>query len=194
MTARTVADFDARARRTAAAFDRRDERVFPETEHWIGAADRLATVLEKTDQKFFAGADVGPVVQAIRGGLYQRGIATQQVGVSLWSGRATDARWAMLPRATLSTYPAPGGFVVQATVSVDFETNGLIVLVVLWVLVFPAAVICAVLAYQEWQKRQTELLLGVWGPVAQRIAAPMPPYAPLTPPEAGPPHVPRGPL
>jgi hypothetical protein len=139
-------------------------------------------VLDKTDQKFFAGADVGPVVQAIQGGLYQRGIATQQVAPTLWSGQATDARWAMLPRATLSSYPAPGGFVVQANVSAEFQTNGLILFVVLWFFFFPAAVIVAVLAYQEWQKRQSELLFALWGPVAQRIAAPMPPYGPLVPP------------
>ena len=107
-------------------------------------------MLDKTDQKFFAGVDVGPVVHAIQGGLYQQGIATQQVGPSQWSGQASQTRWAVAPRASLSTYPAPGGFVVVAEVSAQFETNGLIVFMVLWFLCFPAAVIVAVLAYQEW--------------------------------------------
>jgi hypothetical protein len=145
-------------------------------------------VLDRADQKFFAGADVGPVVQAIQGGLYQQGIVTQQIGPAQWSGRASDTRWAMRPRATLWAYPAPGGFVVQASVSAEFETNGLILFAVLWFVLFPAAVIVAVLAYQEWQRRQSELLLSVWGPVVQRIAAPMPPYAPFlrSPPGAAP--------
>jgi hypothetical protein len=129
---------------------------------------------------------MGPVVQAIQGGLYQRGIATQQVGPSEWSGRASDTRYAMAPLATLSAYPATGGFVVRANVSAEFETNGLIVFVLLWLVCFPAAVIVAVLAYQEWQKKQSELLFAIWGPVAQRIASPTPLYAPWPPPPLGP--------
>jgi hypothetical protein len=139
-------------------------------------------VLDKTEQRFFGGTDAGPVVQAIQGALYQRGMATQQVGPAQWSGQATQTRWAMAPRATLWTYPAAGGFVVVAQVSAEFENNGLIVFALLWFFCFPAAVIVAVLAYQEWQKKQSELLFEIWGPVAEWMAAPMPPYGPGPPP------------
>lgn len=84
----------------------------------------------------------------------------------------------MAPQATLAAYPVPGGVVVQATVGAQFETNGLIVFVLLWLFCFPAAVIVAVLAYQEWQKKQSELLFAIWSAVAALMAAPYAPWPP----------------
>jgi hypothetical protein len=69
-------------------------------------------------------------------------------------------------------YPTTGGFVIDVTVAAEPTSGGLVLLALGWLLFFPVALICALLAYQDWQKRQAELLAAAWGPVARQIAAP----------------------
>ena len=115
------------------------------------------------------------VVQAIQGALYQSGIGMQQTGPNTWSGKGQQASYGMTPKVTLTTMPTQNGFSVDARVAADFETNGIIILVVAWLFFFPVAIILGILGYQDWQTRQNQLLAAIWAPVQHRMLAPAQP-------------------
>lgn len=141
-------------------------------------------MIDKNEQRFFGGQDVGAVVQQIQGALYQSGVSLQQTGPNTWSGRSSNSSYGMAPKVTLTTMPAQGGFTVDARVAVDFETNAIIVLVLSWVFFFPLAIILAILGYQDWQTRQNQLLAAIWAPVQSRMMAPpVPQYGPPAHPQ-----------
>ncbi|MBK7586738.1 MAG: hypothetical protein IPI67_41950 [Myxococcales bacterium] len=54
----------------------------------------------------------------------------------------------------------------------DFESNSLVLFIVLWFVFFPIALILALMGYQEWERRQLSLFQAVWTPLGQMIAAP----------------------
>jgi hypothetical protein len=143
-------------------------------------------MIDKNERQYFPGQDVQGVIQTIQGALYHMGIPTQQTGPSQWGGRAAQASYGLAPKVQLAVAPAQGGFFVDARVSADFETNGLIIFVVLWFLFFPAAIVIGVLAYQDFSNRTQHLHQAIWAPVMQRMTPAVAPPA-MHPPAAAPP-------
>ncbi|HEY6562648.1 MAG TPA: hypothetical protein VI072_35515 [Polyangiaceae bacterium] len=129
-------------------------------------------MIEKFERQYFSGADTQSVVQSIQYTLYQSGIQVSQVAPNSWTGRAGEVSYGLRLKATLTVQPAPGGFVIDLRIGSDIETNGIILLVVLWLVFFPAAIVIALLAYQDVSGRQTRLAQAVWGPIANRMMAP----------------------
>jgi hypothetical protein len=129
-------------------------------------------VIEKFERQYFSGADSQSVVQSIQHTLYQNGIQVAAIAPNSWAGRAAQVSYGLRLKATVTVLPAPNGFMIDLRIGSDIETNGIILLVVLWLLFFPAAVVIALLAYQDVSGRQTRLAQAVWGPVASRMMAP----------------------
>jgi hypothetical protein len=109
----------------------------------------------------------------------------QQFGPATWSGRGQQAVYGIVPKVAITAQPVQGGFFLDVRMSPDFESNGLILFVVAWVLFFPIALILGVLAYQDWETRQRQLFYAVWSPLAGKMgpppgyqAMPMPGYPP----------------
>ncbi len=129
-------------------------------------------MIEKFERQYFSGNDTQSVVGSIQHTLYQNGIQVAQVAPNSWVGRAAQVNYGLRLKATLTVLPAPNGFMIDLRLGSDIETNGIILLVVLWLVFFPAAIVIALLAYQDVSGRQTRLAQGVWGPVAGRMMAP----------------------
>ena len=148
-------------------------------------------MLDKADQRHFAGSDVAAVVGSIQGTLYQSGIQLQQTAPNVWTGRGTQSSWAMAPRVTLTVMQMPSGFGIDLRVSADFETNGIVLFVLAWFFFFPIAILLAVLGYQDWERRSVYLIQSVWAPLGSKMIAPPAPQwgppaaAPGPPPPAG---------
>lgn len=129
-------------------------------------------MIEKFERQYFSGGDTHGVVQSIQHTLYQNGIQVAQTAPNSWSGRAGQVSYGLRLKATLTVHPAPNGFMIDLRIGSDIETNGIILLVVLWLVFFPAALVIALLAYQDVSGRQTRLAQAAWGPVANRMMAP----------------------
>jgi hypothetical protein len=146
-------------------------------------------VLEKNERWFFTG-DPQPLIGRVTATLAQYGLFLQQVGPNGWGARAQGASWGLVPKANVAVLPAQGGFFVDLRLSADFETNGIIIFVLLWVFFFPAAIVVGLLAYQDLSNRQTTLVQAVWAGLGSLpgAAAPGPLQAPgvnPAPPRAG---------
>lgn len=148
-------------------------------------------MLDKIDVRHFGDSDVASAIQAIQGTLYQYGVALQQTGPNTWTGRGTQASYSIVPKVGITAMPIQNGFSIDLRVSADFETNGLILFVVAWLFFFPVAIILALLAYQDWERRATMLVQAVWSPLSTRMIAPPAPV--WGPPAVGaPPGPPPG--
>lgn len=147
-------------------------------------------MLDKADQRHFAGTDVSSVVGSIQSTLHQNGILLQQTAPNVWTGSGTQSSWSIKPRVTVTVMQMPSGFGVDLRVSADFESNGIVLFVVAWVFFFPIAILLAVLGYQDWERRSVYLIQSVWAPLAAKmIAPPAPQWGPTAaapgPPPAG---------
>jgi hypothetical protein len=153
-------------------------------------------VIEKFERQYVAGGDTQSVVQSIQGTLYQHGIQVAAVGPNIWAGRSSHVSYGMRLKATVTVLPAQSGFTVDLRVGSDFETNAIIILIVLWLFFFPAAIVLGLLGYQDVSNRQTQLCQAVWSPLAGRLMPPNMGYYPqqMQHPGAGyPPAGPPGP-
>ena len=121
-------------------------------------------MFDKTDRWYFPG-DVQPVLTSAMSTLAGSGFSLQPYGPSTWSGRAA-ASWGLLPQVTLTLIPAQAGGFLEIRQSAEVDTNGVILIAVFALFFFPIALILGVLAYQDLQNRQTQLLRAIWGPIA----------------------------
>jgi hypothetical protein len=138
-------------------------------------------MLDRNDRQYFTGQDVQSVLSSLQSTLHASGIQLMPTGPSSWSGRGTLAVWSMVPKIQVSVMPVQGGFFLDLRISPDFEGNGIVLFVVSWFFFFPVAIVLAVLAYQDWQNRQTALFNALWAPLASRMAPPPGPQWPLAP-------------
>jgi hypothetical protein len=147
-------------------------------------------MLDKIDRRYFSGTDVAAIANSLSGTLYQWGIQVQQVGPNSWSGRGAQGSYSMLPKVGFTIAPIQDGMSVDIRISADIDNNGIIILVIAWLFFFPIAVVLGILAYQDWERRSTELMGAVWAPLANRMIAPPapnwgPPAMGVPPPGAG---------
>lgn len=129
-------------------------------------------MLDKNERQFFAQEHAQSVIQTLSGTLLSAGIPLTQTGPNQWSGRGQLASYGMVPKVLVSMMPVQGGFFLEVRVVADFESNALVILIVLWFVFFPVAIIMAVMGYQDWERRQVQLFQAVWMPLSNRIAAP----------------------
>jgi hypothetical protein len=148
-------------------------------------------MLDKADRRYLRSSDPTAIVGSIQGAVYQLGIQLQQTGPNIWVGRGNQASYAMVPKVAVTIAPIQDGVCVDVRVTADFEQNGIILFVVAWIFFFPAAVIMAVLGYQDWEKRATWTLSAIWTPLTPQMMNP--PAPAWGPPLAAPPGAPGAP-
>jgi hypothetical protein len=129
-------------------------------------------VFDKTERAFFAGTDVPAVVRRLQSALHVAEVPTQQTAPASWVGRGVRTSWSIVPRVTMNAAPTPNGFMVEVRVSADVEPTGAIVLVVCWLFCFPAAILVAVLAHQDFTRRQAELFAGMLSEIGHLMIEP----------------------
>jgi hypothetical protein len=144
-------------------------------------------VIEKFERQYLSGADVESALQSIQSTLYQYGIQVAPLGQNVWAGRSNQVSYGLRLKATITVMPAQTGFMVDLRIGSDVETNAIVLLVVLWLFFFPAAIVLAILGYQDVSTRQTQLCQAVWAPLHGRIVPANMGYY------AQPPGVPPGP-
>lgn len=109
------------------------------------------------------------MIQSIQASLYRQGIQVGPIAPNSWAGRSNQVSYGMRLKATVTLLPAQDGFFVDLRVGSDIESNGIIVLIVLWFVFFPAALVIGLLGYQDVTAKQTQLCQAVWAPLAGRI-------------------------
>ena len=129
-------------------------------------------MIDRTDRQFFSGSGVAEVVGRLGQGLAAQGLQLGQIGPSNWQGRSNQASYGLVPKVSLSVTPSPGGFCLDVRFTLDLEGSAIIGLVLAWVFCFPAAVVLAVLAYQDITERLRQLHGAFWAPVQHLIVAP----------------------
>jgi hypothetical protein len=129
-------------------------------------------MLDKNERQFFAQEHAASVIQTLGQTLSASGIGLTQTGPNQWSGRGQVASHGMVPKVLVTLAPVQSGFYLEVRVVADFESNALVLLVVLWFVFFPVALILAIMGYQEWERRQVQLFHAIWAPLAGRMAAP----------------------
>jgi hypothetical protein len=129
-------------------------------------------MLDKADRRYLKSADPAAIAGSIQGAVYQFGIQLQQTAPNTWVGRGNQASYAMVPKVAITISPIQDGVCVDVRVSPDFESNGIILLVVAWIFFFPVAVILAVLGYQDWEKRAAWTLSSIWTPLSAQMINP----------------------
>jgi hypothetical protein len=141
-------------------------------------------VLNRNERQFFAGSDLQAVMGPIQYALAAQGLRLQQVGPEAWATQGPPSSWGVVMKVSLFAMKSPSGFSLELHSGADLEGNGAMLLLVLAVFFFPAALIIGFLAYQEVQQRQAVLHHAVWSPVSHLFVAPNfpPPFAPPGPP------------
>ena len=102
----------------------------------------------------------------------------------------------MVPKVAVTISPIQDGVCVDVRVSPDFESNGIILFAVAWIFFFPAAVIMAILGYQDWERRAMWTMSAIWTPLsAQMINPPAAAWGPCmqAPQDRAPPAPPAAP-
>jgi len=129
-------------------------------------------MLDKNERQFFAERDSQVVYQTLTGTLAAMGIGLTQTGPNQWTGRGQHGSYGIVPKVMVSMLGAQGGFFLEVRVIADLESNAIVILIVLWFVFFPVAVILGFMGYQDWERRQVQIFHAVWSPLAGRIAAP----------------------
>jgi hypothetical protein len=129
-------------------------------------------MLDKNERQFFSQEHAESVIQTLSGTLLSAGIPLTQTGPNQWAGRGQVASHGVLPKVLVSMMPVQNGFFLDVRVVADFESNSIVIMVVLWFVFFPVAVILAIMAYQDWERRQLQLFQAIWMPLSNRIVAP----------------------
>ena len=81
-------------------------------------------------------------------------------------------RTPLVPTISFYAAPSPQGFYVDARLSVDNEGTGIVWFILLWIFFFPAAIVLAVLAYNDANARLQQLQQMLWAPVSHLLIAP----------------------
>lgn len=143
-------------------------------------------MLNRTERQFFGGSDLQSVLGPIQYALQSQGIMLQQVGPQAWKGQGAPSSWGVAMKVSLFAMQSPTGHSLELGTWVDLEGNGLIMLCVLAVFFFPAALVVGFFAHQEMTQRQAAVHHAVWAPVSHLFV--MPNFAPpFAAPAPGPP-------
>ena len=140
-------------------------------------------MLNRTERQFFAGSDLQSVMGPIQYTLPSQGIRLQQVGPECWNGQGPPSSWGVVMKISVFAMKSPTGFSLEFQSWAELEGNGAVLLCVLAIFFFPAALIIGFLAYQEVQQRQAVVHHAVWSPVSHLFVAPNfpPAFAPPGP-------------
>jgi hypothetical protein len=129
-------------------------------------------VIDRTDRQFFSGTGVADVVGQLGQPLAGQGIQLIQIGPTNWQARGNQPSYGLVPKVSLTASPSPGGFYLDVRFSMDLDATAIIVLVIAWLFCFPAAVVLAILGYQDISERLRLLHASFWAPVGHLIVAP----------------------
>lgn len=140
-------------------------------------------MLDKNERQYFSQEHAQSVIQTVSGTLHSAGIALTQTGPNQWTGRGQVASYGVVPKVLVSMMPMQNGFFLDVRIVADLESNAIVILIVLWFVFFPVALILGLMGYQDWERRQVQLFQAVWMPLANRIATPPGPQ--FGPPPAG---------
>ena len=127
-------------------------------------------MLSRSEVRHFRGSDMAEVALGMQQALAAHGLAFYPVAPGAWTAKGPIV-YGLLPKVDVIAYPAAGGFTIELRVNPEFDTNGIVIFVVLWMFCFPGAIVGAILAYQDFTNRQNALLYAAWAPFWQRLAA-----------------------
>lgn len=129
-------------------------------------------MLDKNERQFFSQDHAASVIQTLTGTLHAMGIPLTQTGPNQWSGRGQVASHGIVPKVLVTMAPMQNGFFLDVRAIADIESNSVVLLIVLWLVFFPVAIILGFMAYQDWERRQVQFFQAVWTPLANRMAQP----------------------
>ncbi|MEJ7735454.1 MAG: hypothetical protein WKG00_40495 [Polyangiaceae bacterium] len=115
-------------------------------------------MFDRTERGFFEGNDVARVMGPLSRALEREAIPLQQTAAAAWVARGTQISWGMVQRVALTVLPTPQGFMLEVRVSADIQPGTVVPLVFMWLFCFPAALFVAFLAYQDFTRKQAEVL------------------------------------
>jgi hypothetical protein len=131
-------------------------------------------MLEQSDYRVLPGAGEA-FAQSIPARVgHATGVALVPYAQGAWSGRSVGKSWNTSLLVSVQMMPAPGGMGVQITTGAEVDQNGWIILIVLLVFFWPAALLVGYLGYDDFNKRRQVIHQQIW---AQLGAPAMPgPY------------------
>jgi len=140
-------------------------------------------VLNRSERQFFGGSDLQSVTGPIHYALQSHGIALQQVGPQAWGGRGAPSSWGVAMKVSLFAMQSPSGYSLELHTWAELEGNGVILLCLLGIFFFPAALVVGFFAYQETTQRQAAVHHAAWSPVSHLFVAPTfaPPFGAQAP-------------
>lgn len=140
-------------------------------------------MFEKTERKFFAGTDVDATVRVIYQALLPAALQLQQISPTQWKARGTIPVYGVVPVVSVTAAPTPEGFYLDVNVSGDVEGSGIAIVIILWFVFFPVALVLGYLAYSDYNLRQMQLFQAMWAPIQHSFIAPN--FAPAFSPSQG---------
>ncbi len=141
-------------------------------------------MFEATSTRIFA-ADATHVAGLLPQAVYESSsVALVQAQPYFWTGRSVGSVWGMQAEVTVRTMTTPDGTSVSVTVGAQVDQTGLIIFVVLCFIFLPAAVILAVVAYNDFTSRRVAVMESVFGRLSAATGKPALPVA-FGPPQGG---------
>jgi hypothetical protein len=131
-------------------------------------------MFEQSDYRVLPGAG-DAFAQAIPERVGQAtGVPLVPYAPGAWSGRSLGKSWNVSLLVSVQTMPGPGGLGVQITTGAEVDQTGWILLCVMLVFFWPAALVVGYLGYDDFNKRRQIVHQQIWGMLG--AGAPPSPY------------------
>ncbi len=120
-------------------------------------------MFEQRQMRTVRGGDPYAMVAPVLGALYNiGGIATQQAGPNVWTGKSIETGYGYVIKATVVTSPSPYGATIDLKLEAELEDKGIVLLYVSWVLCLPIAAVVFFLAWQSCRSAQSAIYAAAW--------------------------------
>ena len=127
-------------------------------------------MLELTEQRVFA-CDTSSLAAAVPAAVWQ-GSAAQVAqlppfapGVA-FMGRGAQASWGLVPEVLVRLFEGPQGTTVEVRVGAQIDQSALVVGILLLLFFWPAAIVCGILANNDFQQKRAAVIQGIWTQIA----------------------------
>ena len=79
-------------------------------------------MFDKTERAFFAGTDVGAVVNRLHHALHASKLPLEQTGPATWSGKTYETSWSIAARVAMTASPTPQGFMLEVRITAPLDS------------------------------------------------------------------------
>jgi hypothetical protein len=137
-------------------------------------------VFNRGDRLFFAASDAQAVMTPMLHVLSAYGVVPYQTGPASWTGQSPPSTWGLALKSNVYAVSSPHGLTVevQTLAHLDFSI-GIVLFYILFLFCLPAALVIALLAYNDFTQRQTAVLFSIRQSVAHKLVAPPYGFAPF---------------